>query len=291
MSFRTICFKVSFYDTDDSIVPYCCAMLGAIRILTMYAKYNTVMTLLCMECPNKLDGPTAGEKIRDEKVRVLEAMQTITLDDVFLGQYEGYTDDETITNKDTNCPTFAMIRCFINNQRWAGVPIIFKAGKALDERKAEMRVQFKDAPAADALFGEAVPRNELVMQLQPKETMYMKSNIKTPGFGSAPIQSELEVKYDTRYFNDGKSSNPDAYSRLILDVLRGRSASFVRSDELIRAWEIFTPVLHQIEAENVRPHTYKMGSRGVRSFSALLLVFANWYLHCVSFLLSLTVTI
>jgi glucose-6-phosphate 1-dehydrogenase len=140
------------------------------------------------------------------------------------------------------------------------VPIIFKAGKALDEGKAEMRVQFKDAPAVSALFhGHKVPRNEIVMQLQPKETIYLKSNIKTPGFSSVPIQSELEVKYDTRY---STGSNPDAYSRLIVDVLDGQSANFVRSDELLRAWEIFTPVLHQIDRENVKPHMYKEGSRG-----------------------------
>jgi len=221
-----------------------------------------VMTLLCMECPNKLSGPDAGEKIRDEKVNVLESIPPVTLDEVYLGQYEGYTDDETITNKDSNCPTFAIIRMFINNPRWAGVPIIFKAGKALNERKAEMRIQFKDAPAASTLFGTDVPRNELVIKLQPEETIYLKSNIKTPGFSTAPIQSELEVNYDTRYFSNGCESNPDAYSRLILDVLRGQSASFVRSDELIRAWEIFTPVLHQIDNENVQPHTYKVGTRG-----------------------------
>ena len=222
-----------------------------------------VMCLLCMESPNKLHGPGHGEKIRDEKARLLEATEQVTIDEVFLGQYEGYTEDETISNKDSNCPTFAIIRCFINNPRWAGVPIIFKAGKALDERKAEMRVQFKSAPAAETLFGGVeVPRNELVMKLQPGESMYLKSNIKTPGFSSTPIQSELEVKYDTRYFAHCTSCNPDAYSRLILDVLRGRSANFVRSDELIRAWEIFTPVLHQIDQENIRPHSYKVGSRG-----------------------------
>lgn len=221
-----------------------------------------VMCLLCMECPGKLDGPEAGEKIRDEKVRVLEAIPPVTIDEVFLGQYEGYTDDKTITNKDSNCPTFAILRCFINNPRWAGVPIIFKAGKALNERKAEMRIQFKDAPAAETLFGHKVPRNEIVMLLQPGESIYLKSNIKTPGFSSAPIQGELEVKYDNRYFSGNSECNPDAYSRLILDVLRGRSASFVRSDELLRAWEIFTPVLHQIEKDNIKPHSYKMGSRG-----------------------------
>lgn len=210
----------------------------------------------------QLDGVDAGEKIRDEKVRVLEAINPVTLEEVFLGQYEGYHDDETIANKDSNCPTFAAVRCFINNPRWAGVPIIFKAGKALNERKAEMRIQFKDTPAGEFLFGTKVPRNELVIKLQPDELIYMKSNIKTPGFGSAPIQSELQVQYDTRYFEQNGVSNPDAYSRLILDVLRGKSAAFVRSDELIRAWEIFTPVLHRIDRENVRPHVYEMGSRG-----------------------------
>ena len=184
-------------------------------------------------------------------------------DDVFLGQYEEYADDETITNKDTNCEKYAMIRCFINNPRWEGVPIIFKAAKAVDERKAEMRIQFKDAPCAEHLFGTKVPRNEMVIKIQPTESMYMKSNIKTPGFSSAPIQSELEVKYATRYFNEDTKTNPDAYSRLILNVLRGDSASFVRSDELIRAWEIFNPVLNQIEKENIEPRKYKFGSRGV----------------------------
>lgn len=88
------------------------------------------------------------------------------------------------------------------------------------------------------------------------------------GFSAVPIQSELEVKYDTRYFNSETESNPDAYSRLILDVLRGHSGAFVRSDELIRAWEIFTPVLHQIDNENVKPHIYKTGTRGPTAANA-----------------------
>ena len=245
----------------------------------------SVMTLLTMECPGILDGPESGEKIRDEKVRVLEAIPPVTLDEVFLGQYEGYTDDKTITNKNSNCPTFAIVRCFINNPRWSGVPIIFKAGKALNERKAEMRVQFKDAPAAATLFGgHDVPRNELVIKLQPEETIYLKSNIKTPGFSTAPIQSELEVKYDTRYFEpDSGYSNPDAYSRLILEVLRGRSASFVRSDELIRAWEIFTPVLHQIDRENIRPQIYKVRTRGVSLGNLLFFVPNSFFCPRFSF--------
>lgn len=138
-----------------------------------------------------------------------------------------------------------------------------KAGKALNEKKAEMRVQFKDAPAADMMFqGSAIPRNELVMRLQPHEAVYLKTNVKSPGFAATPVQSELEVNYDARFFAHIEGSNPDAYTRLILDVLQGKQAAFVRDDELRRAWEIFTPILKQIESENIQPIVYKQGSRG-----------------------------
>ena len=80
------------------------------------------------------------------------------------------------------------------------------------------------------MFGVECPRNELVIRLQPKEEIYIKTNVKTPGFSSAPIQSELAVEYISHFGRNLRT--PDAYSRLILDVLRGRSAGFVRSDEL-----------------------------------------------------------
>jgi glucose-6-phosphate 1-dehydrogenase len=100
------------------------------------------------------------------------------------------------------------------------------------------------------------------MRMQPSEAVYMKTNVKSPGFTAKPIQSELEVNYDTRFFAHHKESNPDAYTRLILDVLQGKQGAFVRDDELRRAWEIFTPILHQIEQTNVQPIKYPQGSRG-----------------------------
>ena len=142
------------------------------------------------------------------------------------------------------------------------MPIILKAGKALNERKAEMRLHFKDAPAAEYLFeGHDCPRNELVLRLQPHEAIYVKTNVKSPGFKNKPIQSEMDLNYDTRYFSNSKESNPDAYTRLILDVLEGHQGAFVRDDELRRAWKIFTPILHQIENTNVRPIMYPQGKR------------------------------
>jgi len=159
-----------------------------------------------------------------------------------------------------------VIHLKINTPRWHGVPFILKAGKALNERKAEMRIQFKDAPAGQFLFqSKSCPRNELVMRMQPNEAMYLKTNVKKPGFDATPVQSELEINYDTRFFKDGEdkaTANPDAYTRLILDVLQGKQGAFVRDDELRRAWEIFTPVLHKIENDNVQPIKYKTGGRG-----------------------------
>lgn len=99
------------------------------------------------------------------------------------------------------------------------------------------------------------------MVMQPNESVYMKTNVKSPGFRASPIQSELEVTYDSRFFANQNISNPDAYTRLIVDVLRGRHEAFVRDDELRRAWEIFTPVLHQIDQGSVRPIIYKQGTR------------------------------
>jgi 6-phosphogluconate dehydrogenase len=100
--------------------------------------------------------------------------------------------------------------------------------------------------------------------MQPDEAVYMKTNVKSPGFSTKPVQTELEVNYNDRFFEKQHMKNPEAYTRLILDVLQGRQGAFVRDDELRRAWEIFTPVLHRIERENVQPIIYAQGGRGPR---------------------------
>ena len=209
-----------------------------------------------------------GDAIRDAKTNVLNNMEPINLEkDVKLGQYVGYSDDPTIKNKDTNCPTYAAIRTFVNTERWQGVPFILQAGKALDERICEVRIRFK-APTKTlhtvrAPSRKALESNELVMRLQPNPVLEMKTNIKTPGLSGIPMKATMSMNYkDLIEGPNAVGSNPDAYTRLVLDVLRGRNGSFVRSDELYRSWEIFTPLLHQIERENVRPEPYKYGSTG-----------------------------
>lgn len=150
-----------------------------------------LLSILAMEAPTRVAGPGYSNAVRDEKVKVLSAMEPWKVEDCVLGQYEaangepGYQDDETVP-EGSNCPTYVAVKFFINNRRWSGVPFIIKAGKALDESKVEVRMQFKDSPGANAMFqDQAIPRNELVLRLQPSEAIYMKTNIKKPGLYTA----------------------------------------------------------------------------------------------------------
>ncbi|XP_064160785.1 glucose-6-phosphate 1-dehydrogenase-like isoform X2 [Anguilla rostrata] len=138
-----------------------------------------------------------------------------------------------------------------------GVPFILRCGKALNERKAEVRLQFTDVPGD--IFGAQCRRNELVVRVQPNEAVYAKMMSKKPGVFFSPEETELDLTYHSRY-RDVKL--PDAYERLILDVFCGSQMHFVRSDELREAWRIFTPLLHQIEREKTPPIPYTYGSRG-----------------------------
>ncbi|KAI9483217.1 MAG: glucose-6-phosphate dehydrogenase [Benjaminiella poitrasii] len=219
-----------------------------------------VLTLIAMERPISTD----AESIRDEKVKVLKCIQPIAIEDTLLGQYvgaddkPGYLEDETLKNKESLTPTFAAVACWINNERWEGVPFILKAGKALNEAKVEVRIQFHHV-AGNLYRGSA--RNELVIRIQPNEAVYMKFNNKQPGLSYQTIQTDLDLSYHQRYTD---LFIPDAYESLILDVLRNDHSNFVRDDELERAWKIFTPLLHKIDRHDadVEIKPYRYGSRG-----------------------------
>ncbi|KAI8990199.1 glucose-6-phosphate dehydrogenase [Pilobolus umbonatus] len=224
-----------------------------------------VLTLIAMERPISTD----AEAIRDEKVKVLKCIRPISIEDTLLGQYvsangkPGYLEDDTLKNKDSLTPTFAAVVCRIDNERWEGVPFILKAGKALDEAKVEVRLQFHHV--AGSLFGDS-PRNELVIRIQPNEAVYMKFNNKQPGLSYQTIQTDLDLSYHQRYSG---LHIPDAYESLILDVLRNDHSNFVRDDELEAAWKIFTPLLHKIDRHDGDVHIapYEYGSRGPKELA------------------------
>ncbi|XP_012773224.3 glucose-6-phosphate 1-dehydrogenase isoform X1 [Maylandia zebra] len=222
-----------------------------------------MLSLVAMEKP----ASTSSDDVRDEKVKVLKCIAPPTMSDVVLGQYVGdpegegdaklgYLDDPTVPKGSTQA-TFATTVLYVHNERWDGVPFILRCGKALNERKAEVRLQFTDVPGD--IFGTQCRRNELVVRVQPNEAVYAKMMSKKPGVYFSPEETELDLTYKSRY-KDVKL--PDAYERLILDVFCGSQMHFVRSDELREAWRIFTPLLHQIEKEKPKPIPYNYGSRG-----------------------------
>lgn len=224
-----------------------------------------VMCIVAMEKPTS----TLADHIRAEKVKVLRSISPIEVKDVVLGQYvasnipgnvessKGYKDDEGVP-KTSKTPTFATTVLHIKNERWEGVPFILRAGKALNERKAEVRIQFKEV--AGDIFSDQTQRNELVVRIQPEEAVYLKMNNKKPGRSFDCDTTFLDLSYNMRYKN---VVMPEAYERLILDVVNGNQLHFVHSDELVEAWRIFTPLLHNIDAGEVAdPISYPFGSRG-----------------------------
>ncbi|KAF9412437.1 Glucose-6-phosphate 1-dehydrogenase [Podila epigama] len=214
---------------------------------------------------NPMESPVSlgAEDVRDEKVKVLRFIPPIVKEDILLGQYTksedgkepGYLDDKTVP-KGSKTPTYAAATLYIHNERWSGVPFVLKCGKALDQQKTEIRIQFKDIPGS--LFSN-LARNEIVIRVQPNEAVYVKMMNKEPGLGMKTIISDLDLSYSSR-FND--SVIPEAYESLILDALNGDHSNFVRDDELDAAWKIFTPILKTIDAGGVDPVPYAYGSRG-----------------------------
>lgn len=233
---------------------------------------NHLMQVLCvlaMEPPHRIVGEGASNLIRNEKVKLLQSIKPWKVEDTVIGQYvsdgttPGYKDDETVPN-DSKTPTFACTVFKVNNRRWSGVPFIMKAGKALDERKCEVRIQLKPPTGVAEMFqfgeeDDTTPLNEIVIRVQPRETVYIKSNVKTPGLSDEVSQTFVDLTYDERY---PEVKIPDAYTRLVLDVLKGSQENFVRSDELLEAWRIVTPLLEKIEGGALEPKQYTFGTRG-----------------------------
>ncbi|KAL5167571.1 Glucose-6-phosphate 1-dehydrogenase, chloroplastic [Glycine soja] len=224
-----------------------------------------ILALFAMETPVKFQLPDGCQ------VKVLRSMRPLRLEDVIIGQYKSHTrggvtypayvDDKTVPSGSLT-PTFAAAALFIDNARWDGVPFLMKAGKALHNKRAEIRVQFRHVPGNlyNRNFGTDLDRatNELVIRVQPDEAIYLKINNKVPGLGMKLDRSNLNLHYAARYSKE----IPDAYERLLLDAIEGERRLFIRSDELDAAWSLFTPVLKELEEKKIIPEYYPYGSRG-----------------------------
>lgn len=248
---------------------------GAIRDMVT----NHLLQLLClvtMEAPNDL----ASESIRNEKVKVLNALQLDIRreisDAVCRGQYaagvdengktvRGYTEEERV-DPHSDTETYAAMRLRINNWRWAGVPILLRTGKRMAKKTTEIAVRFKTPPLQ--LFQQVECRddvcditrmkpNTLIFQIQPNEGVFLRLGTKRPGMRFVVE----DVKMDFSYSGTWNKSLPEAYERLLLDILHGDATLFTRSDEAEAEWRVVQPVLDHLSA--LKPVAYAPGEWGV----------------------------
>jgi len=234
---------------------------------------NHLMQLLCliaMEPPHRFE----PDAVRDEKLKVIRALDPVGNGDIVRGQYAGaegidsYVSD--VGDDDSLTESFIAMKLHLSNWRWKGTPFYLRTGKRLKARASEIAVVFKDPP--HSIFGEQEDRrgNVLVIRLQPNEGMNLRVTIKEPGPGGMRL---VEVPLDMSFaeaLGPGAAAVPDAYERLIMDVIRGNQTLFMRGDEVEAAWAWTDPLIEGWAKRGDRPRTYQPGSAGPEEALVLL---------------------
>jgi glucose-6-phosphate 1-dehydrogenase len=228
-----------------------------------------------------LEEPTSfsSDELRAEKIKVLKAVRLAhpLAETTARGQYAGGWQggekvpglkEEEGFNPESTTETFAAITCEVETRRWAGVPFYLRTGKRLGRRVTEIAVVFKRAPHLpfDATMTEELGQNAFVIRVQPDEGVTMRFGSKVPG-------NQMEVRDVTMDFGYGSAfteASPEAYERLILDVLLGEPSLFPVNEEVERSWEILDPVIEDWASRKEGPDSYPAGTWGPESSTRML---------------------
>ena len=229
-----------------------------------------------MEPPSSMD----ANAVRDEKLKVLRSLKRVNGQEApkatVRGQYragasaggavKGYLEE--LGKPDSTTETFVALKAEINNWRWAGVPFYLRTGKRLATRVSEIVIEFKPVPYN--IFGESagnVSPNQLVIRLQPDEGVKQYIMVKDPGPGGMRLrQLPLDMSFAQSF--DGRS--PDAYERLVMDVIRGNQTLFMRRDEVEAAWTWVDPILNAWAESRQEAQGYTAGTWGPSASIALI---------------------
>jgi glucose-6-phosphate 1-dehydrogenase len=250
---------------------------GALRDLVQNHMLQ-LLTLVCMEPPASFQ----ADKVRDEKVKVLQAITPPTPEEVrrdtVRAQYTagveggeeagGYKDEEGVPG-DSRTETYAALRLEVHNWRWAGVPIFLRTGKRLARKVTEIAVQLKPVPhlAFQSQGSVGVQPNQLILTVQPNEGVSLSLGAKIPGSSMRIRPVNMEFLYGSAFM----SQSPEAYERLILDAMRGDATLFTRNDEVLAQWSIIDPILKAWREEDDEPlHEYASGSAGPEAADELI---------------------
>lgn len=235
-----------------------------------------LLVILAMEPPVS----NQPDAVRDEKIKVLRALKPLigkdAVDNTVKGQYRagaysdgavpGYLDNELIPN-DSMTETFVAIRAEIQSWRWAGVPFYLRTGKRMESKTTEIVINFKKVPHSifETADGYSTP-NQLVIRLQPEESIRMRVYVKAWGddIQLQPVHLNLD-------FNDVfQKRQMIAYERLCMDIIRGNQTLFMRRDEVAAAWAWIDPIRAAWEQFNVAPKAYTAGTWGPAAANALI---------------------
>jgi glucose-6-phosphate 1-dehydrogenase len=230
---------------------------GALRDMVQ----NHILQLLCMvgmEPPVNFE----ANEIRNKKVDVLNALRKYTREEVrdyaVRGQYsegwikgekvQGYRQEEKV-DKHSNVETFAAVKFYIDNWRWQNVPFYVRTGKYLHQKTSIIAIQFKPAPhyAFPPEAAETWRPNRLIMSIQPEMSIRLRFQAKRPGQTMTLNPVDMIFSYKDAYEEEHE---PEAYETLLLDVMEGNTAHFMRADQVEAAWKVVMPI---IEAWEQRP--------------------------------------
>lgn len=236
-----------------------------------------LLALIAMEPPATYDGTA----IRDEKVKVLRSLRTLSPTEVPLhtvtGQYGGGAVNGEIVKgydeelgSDSNTETFVALKAHVDNWRWQGVPFYLRTGKRMPERRSEIVIQFKPVPhSIFSARGGMLQPNTLVIRLQPEEYVRLLVMAKEPGLDREGIRLRevpLNLSLDTEFAGTRRRI---AYERLLLDLIEGDPTLFVRRDEVEAQWRWIDAIRAGWEATGVKPRPYASGSWGPSAAIAL----------------------
>ncbi len=250
---------------------------GALRDMVQ----NHIMQLLCLVA---MEPPSSDEAntLRDEKLKVLHSLAPIKGEDVdrliVRGQYgsvssegvviKSYQDELAQNKKGSLTETFVALKVELNNWRWAGVPFYLRTGKRMAKKMSEIVIQFRDIPHSIFTHAQGKPKpNMLVIRLQPDEGVKLFMMIKDPGPGGMRLK---EVHLNLSFADAFNERTPNAYERLLLDVIRGNQTLFMRRDELEAAWKWIDPILEHWQTTKQAPQIYSAGTWGPTNSIALI---------------------
>ena len=238
--------------------------LGAIRDVVQNHLLQ-VVSLLAIEPPVRY----ASDSLRDEKVKVLQAVRTLEVSNVVRGQYAGYLEEPEVAQA-SGVETYAAMRIDIDSPRWAGVPFFIRAGKRLTVTATEVMVRFHE-PAHRLFATIAGAPNYVRFRLGPdRVSISLGVHTKEPGEAMIGRASELLMC-------DEEAGSMGAYERLIGDALRGDPTLFARQDSIEEAWRIVDNVIHRAGGGEDPPEQYAPGGWGPRKADRLTEAAGGWH--------------